>query len=215
MTITPTFVSKSLILSASGYEEMFCVWIALLVASIGAILHTGLRLPYLAFFGCDSSLRPKEAPPGMLMAMGLTAALCIMIGAFPAALYALLPNDVSYEPYTFSHIIVQLQLIAFVTLAFTRAVKIGFLPKLERVTILEFDWTYRRLLPAVIRGFRRMIGTLWGNASYNIDRRLNHFLTAIYSLHGPHGPFARTWPTGAMVMVVALLLGMTLVLTYL
>lgn len=215
LPLTSGFVSKSLILSASGYEEMFYVWIALLVASIGAILHTGLRLPYLAFFGSDSGLRPKEAPPGMLVAMGLTAALCIAIGAFPAALYALLPNDVAYEPYTFSHTIVQLQLIAFVTLAFTRAVKIGFLPKLERVTIIDFDWTYRRLLPAILRGFRRAIGTLWGNASYNIDRRLNHFIAAIYSLHGPHGPFARTWPTGAMVMVVALLLGMTLVLTYL
>jgi multicomponent Na+:H+ antiporter subunit D len=148
--------------------------------------------------------------------MALTAALCVAIGVFPGALYGLLPNsDVKYEPYTFSHTIVQLQLVAFVALAFTRAVKIGFLPKVERSTIIDFDWTYRRLLPAIIRGLRLGIGTLWGNASYNINTRLNNLVAAVFHLHGPHGPFARTWPTGAMVMMVALLLGMTLVLTYL
>ncbi len=216
LPFTSGFVSKSLILSASGYEEMFYVWLALLVASTGAILHTGLRLPYLAFFGSDSSLRPKEAPGGMLLAMALTAALCVAIGVFPGALYGLLPNsDVKYEPYTFSHTIVQLQLVAFVALAFTRAVKIGFLPKVERSTIIDFDWTYRRLLPAIIRGLRLGIGKLWGNARYNINSRLNNLVAAVFHLHGPHGPFARTWPTGAMVMMVALLLGMTLVLTYL
>ncbi|MGB6085507.1 proton-conducting transporter membrane subunit, partial [Parvibaculum sp.] len=42
------FVSKSLILSATGEEQYFYVWLALLLASAGAFLHSGLRLPYLA-----------------------------------------------------------------------------------------------------------------------------------------------------------------------
>jgi multicomponent Na+:H+ antiporter subunit D len=215
LPLTSGFVSKSLILSAAGYDKMFYVWLALLAASTGAILHTGLRLPYLAFFGSDGSLRPKEAPGGMLLAMALTAALCILIGVFPGALYALLPNDVKYEPYTFSHTIVQLQLVAFVALAFAWAVGRGLLPKAERSTILDFDWTYRRLLPSIIRGLRRFAGAVWDRASRNINSRLDNLVAAVFQLHGPQGPIARTWPTGAMVMMVALLLGMTLVLTYL
>lgn len=215
LPFTSGFVSKSLILSAAGYDKMFYVWLALLAASTGAILHTGLRLPYLAFFGSDGSLRPKEAPGGMLLAMALTAALCILIGVFPGALYALLPNDVKYEPYTFSHTIVQLQLVAFVALAFAWAVGRGLLPKAERSTILDFDWTYRRLLPSIIRGLRRLAGAVWDRASRNINSRLDNLVAAVFHLHGPQGPIARTWPTGAMVMMVALLLGMTLVLTYL
>lgn len=215
LPLTSGFVSKSMVLSAGGYEQMFPVWIALLVASIGAILHTGLRLPYLAFFGSDGGLRPKEAPGGMLLAMGLTAALCIAIGVLPAAFYALLPNDVPYEPYTFSHTIVQLQLVAFVALAFAIAVKRGLLPKAERATILDFDWTYRRLLPAILVGVGRLIAGLWKGAGRMVANSLNWGAGIVYHLHGPRGPFARTWPTGAMVMVVAFLLGMTLVVTYL
>ncbi|MBX3505277.1 MAG: Na(+)/H(+) antiporter subunit D [Parvibaculum sp.] len=215
LPLTSGFVSKSMILSAGGYEQMFPVWIALLVASIGAILHTGLRLPYLAFFGSDGGLRPKEAPGGMLLAMGLTAALCIAIGVLPNAFYALLPNDVPYEPYTFSHTIVQLQLVAFVALAFAIAVKRGLLPKAERATILDFDWTYRRLLLAILVGVGRLIAGLWKGAGRMVAHSLNWGAGIVYHLHGPRGPFARTWPTGAMVMVVAFLLGMTLVVTYL
>lgn len=214
LPLTSGFVSKSMILSAGGYEKMFPVWIALLVASIGAILHTGLRLPYLAFFGSDGGLRPKEAPGGMLAAMGLTAALCIAIGVMPAAFYALLPNDVPYEPYTFSHTIVQLQLVAFVALAFALAVKRGLLPKAERGIVLDTDWIYRRLLSAILGGIGRLIAGLWKGAGRMIASSLNWGAGIVYHLHGPRGPFARTWPTGAMVMVVAFLLGMTLVVTY-
>lgn len=214
LPLTSGFVSKSMILSAGGYEKMFPVWIALLVASIGAILHTGLRLPYLAFFGSDGGLRPKEAPGGMLAAMGLTAALCIAIGVMPAAFYALLPNDVPYEPYTFSHTIVQLQLVAFVALAFALAVKRGLLPKAERGIVLDTDWIYRRLLSAILGSIGRLIAGLWKGAGRMIGSSLNWGAGIVYHLHGPRGPFARTWPTGAMVMVVAFLLGMTLVVTY-
>jgi multicomponent Na+:H+ antiporter subunit D len=214
LPLTSGFVSKSMILSAGGYEKMFPVWIALLVASIGAILHTGLRLPYLAFFGSDGGLRPKEAPGGMLAAMGLTAALCIAIGVMPAAFYALLPNDVPYEPYTFSHTIVQLQLVAFVALAFALAVKRGLLPKAERGIVLDTDWIYRRLLSAILGSIGRLIAGLWKGAGRMIASSLNWGAGIVYHLHGPRGPFARTWPTGAMVMVVAFLLGMTLVVTY-
>ena len=208
------FVSKSLILSASGYEKHLYVWLALLLASAGAFLHTGLRLPWLAFFGSDSGKRPKEAPVHMHLAMGLTALLCIGIGVFPAVLYGLLPNDVAYEPYTVSHILSQLQLLAFVALAFALSVKLGFFPQAARGLLLDTDWIYRRPLSAILGGMRYLVSGSWRFAARVTTGRVDRFIAGVYRAHGPQGPLARTWPTGSMVLWIAVLLGMTLVLTY-
>ncbi len=67
----------------------------LLFASAGVFHHSGIKIPYFAFFGHDSGKRCEEAPTHMLVAMGLAAALCIGIGVYPAPLYALLPYPVS------------------------------------------------------------------------------------------------------------------------
>ena len=58
-------------------------------------------------------MRPKEAPFNMLLAMGVTAFLCIAIGVYPTALYDILPHDVDYHPYSTAHVINQLQLLLF------------------------------------------------------------------------------------------------------
>ncbi|WP_421860628.1 Na(+)/H(+) antiporter subunit D [Parvibaculum sp.] len=208
------FVSKSLILSASGYEEYFYIWLILLFASIGAFVHTGLRLPWLAFFGSDSGKRPKEAPAHMNLAMGLTALLCAGIGGFPAVLYGLLPNDVAYEPYTLSHIVTQLQLLAFVALGFAMCVRFGLLAKPERGILLDSDWIYRKFFFALTIGLYRLVNGTWKFSSRITLARLDRFIAAIYRTHGPQGPLARTWPTGSMVLWMAVLLGMTLVLAY-
>lgn len=83
------FVSKSLILSAAGKEGYWLVWGALLVASAGVLSHSGIKIPYTAFFAKDCGKRPAEAPDHMLWAMGITSALCVGIGIAPGALYAL------------------------------------------------------------------------------------------------------------------------------
>ena len=44
--------------------------------------------------------------------------MCIGIGVLPGPLYALLPFEVDYVPYTASHVLVQLQLLLFSGLAF-------------------------------------------------------------------------------------------------
>ena len=36
--------------------------------------HSGIKIPYFAFFSHDSGIRVKEAPLNMLLAMGITAA---------------------------------------------------------------------------------------------------------------------------------------------
>ena len=106
------FVSKSMIISAAGelyghgpgHENMFWVWIILLIASAGVMEHSGIKIPFFAFFAHDSGKRVKEAPWNMLLAMGIGAAFCIGIGVWYSPLYAALPYELdhAYEPYTLS-----------------------------------------------------------------------------------------------------------------
>ena len=55
----------------------------LLVASAGVMEHSGIKIPFFAFFGHDSGIRCKEAPLNMLVAMGITAS----VGLLAAAMY--------------------------------------------------------------------------------------------------------------------------------
>ena len=81
------FVSKSMVVSAAGESHRTAIFLLLTLASAGTFLHTGLKLPYYMFFGKDRGLRGHEPPANMLVAMGLAAAACVLIGVFPALLY--------------------------------------------------------------------------------------------------------------------------------
>lgn len=208
------FVSKSLILSASAHEGHYIVWAILLFASAGVFHHSGIKIPYFAFFAHDSGLRPKEAPRHMLLAMGFAAALSIAIGVFPSSLYALLPYDVEYVPYTTTHVITQMQLLMFSALAFAVLVRTGVYPPELKSVNLDTDWTYRRFLPKVIVGIRNVVSRLWQINSNFWLRGLSGTITRLYRSHGPEGRMAQVWPTGSMVLWIAILLGVTLIVNF-
>jgi multicomponent Na+:H+ antiporter subunit D len=138
------FVSKSMVMEAAAHGELRFVWFVLLFASAGVFHHAGIKIPFFAFYSHDSGLRCKEAPRHMLLAMGITAALCIFIGSFPQFLYAHLPFATDYNPYTLSHVISQTQLLFFSALAFTLLLLAGIYPAEMRSTNLDADWIYRR-----------------------------------------------------------------------
>ncbi len=144
------FVTKSLILDATAYEHYSLIWLVLVFASAGVLSHSGIKVPYFTFFSHDSGLRPKEAPLNMLIAMGITSFFCIFIGVFPEYLYYFLPYDVSYKPYTISHVLSQLQLLFFAILAFVVLMKLGFHPPEIRAINLDSDWVYRSFLPKIL-----------------------------------------------------------------
>jgi multicomponent Na+:H+ antiporter subunit D len=54
----------------------------------------------------------------MLVAMGITAFLCTLLGVYPKVLYNLLPYPVHYEPYTAGHVVSMSQLLLFTFVAF-------------------------------------------------------------------------------------------------
>ena len=208
------FVTKSLILDETASAHYQWVWLALVFASAGVLSHSGIKIPFFTFFAHDSGKRPAEAPRHMLIAMGITAFLCIFIGVFPSTLYAILPYEVNYVPYTMGHVVGQLQLLLFALLAFVLLFRTGIHPPEIRAINLDFDWTYRKFAPSVLglavivvsRVFLGVTGML-NKAVYKVFVGLNHS-------HGPEGRMARNWPTGAMVLSIAVLLGATLLINF-
>jgi len=209
------FVTKSLILSASTHEGHYIVWAILLFASAGVFHHSGIKIPYFAFFAHDSGLRPKEAPWNMLLAMGLTAVLCIAIGAFPAPLYALLPYEVDYVPYTTTHVVTQLQLLFFSALAFTVLMRTGIYPPELKSVNLDTDWTYRRFFPMILGHISSAVSANRSRFAAWQKRRYNQLISKLYHSYGPEGPISQVWPTGSMVLWIAIVLGITLIVNYL
>ncbi|RLB43706.1 MAG: Na(+)/H(+) antiporter subunit D, partial [Deltaproteobacteria bacterium] len=138
------FVSKSMVMEAAADGNMRLIWFMLLFASAGVFHHAGIKIPFFAFFSHDPGIRTKEAPWNMLLAMGITAGLCIFIGSVPGPLYSLLPYPVNYTPYTTSHVLGQTQLLFFSSLAFTLLILSGIYPSEIRAINLDFDWVYRK-----------------------------------------------------------------------
>jgi multicomponent Na+:H+ antiporter subunit D len=209
------FVTKSLILSEAAGAHMPFVWAALVFASAGVLSHSGIKIPFFAFFAHDSGKRPKEAPTHMLLAMGITAFLCIAIGVYPAPLYAILPYAVDYHPYTMSHVAQQLQLLMFALLAFAFLYRKGIHPPEIRAVNIDTDWTYRKAGPAVIYWLSWVVGSGYRWIVGLLSKATTRSIRRLYNSHGPEGRMARNWPTGAMVMAIAVLLGVTLLVNLL
>ncbi|HJO28885.1 MAG TPA: Na(+)/H(+) antiporter subunit D [Acidobacteriota bacterium] len=208
------FATKSMILSATAENHYAFVYFVLLFASAGVFHHSGIKIPYFAFFGHDSGIRCKEAPRNMLIAMGLAASLCIGIGVFPGVLYNVLPFPVDYEPYTVTHVITQLQLLFWSAVAFAWLNWVGLYPPELRSVNLDSDWVFRRLVPRMFGPVTRALAGGWATMLDQLGRRVTATLQTVHRHHGPHGILERTWPTGSMALWVAILLALILLLYY-
>ena len=135
------FVSKSMTVTAFGEAHLTWAFMALMLASAGTFLHTGLKVPYFIWFGKDQGLKAKEPPWNMELAMGIGALFCVGLGIFYKPLYALLPHAVHFEPYTAYHTWETLQLLLFTQLGFFLLLK-----KLwcEDTISLDTDWFLRK-----------------------------------------------------------------------
>jgi len=209
------FISKSMILSAAGMEGLLVAWLVLLFASAGVFHHSGIKIPYFAFFAHDSGKRCAEAPANMLAAMAIAAALCVGLGVYPAPLYAMLPFPVDYVPYTGSHVLAQMQLLAFSALAFAVLMRTGIYPPEQRWINIDSDYTYRRLMPRALRLAARGFDAAHAHA-IALAGGLGEMLGGrLRSGYGPEGRLARTWPTGSMALWAMVMLLAYLLLYYL
>ena len=162
------FVAKSLIMSSLGYEGLTFIYFMLLFASAGVLHHSGIKIPFFAFFAHDSGLKPKEAPNNMIAAMLLSSLLCILIGIFPSQFYQILPYNTYYQPYDFSHVLSQLQLLMFAVFAFICLWHFKIYPPELNSTVLNSDWFYRVLFYKIINIFINRVFRIWDIFSKNI-----------------------------------------------
>jgi multicomponent Na+:H+ antiporter subunit D len=208
------FVSKSLILAATAEQGYLVPWLILLFASAGVFHHSGIKIPFFAFFAHDSGIRVREAPWNMLAAMAIAAFLCIVIGVWPAPLYALLPYPVDFQPYTAAHVITQYQLLLFSALAFTWLMRTGLYPPEMRSVNLDFDVVYRKGLPAASRVFVRTFGPIDRKLRGAALGGLRRVLDQVYRHYGPGGALARSVSVSNMALWVIIMLAGYLVISF-
>jgi len=201
--LTSGFTTKTLISQSAVDEGMALVYFLLAAASAGVFLHAGIKFPWFVFFQKDSGLRPQDAPWNMSAAMILLAAACILIGVFPQHFYALLPYEVTYEPYSVSKVLFYLQLLLFSGLAFFL-----MLPWMQRtLTItLDVDWLWRGLLPKAWRLGTRMADAVRRWQHNTLRPRVLGLTQRLTGHFGPEGVIGRSWQIGTTALWVAVLL---------
>ena len=206
------FVTKAMIMAAALEEGYSGVWLMLVFAL--SWVYAGIKVPYFAFFAHDAGIRTGEPPLNMRAAMAIGAVLCIAIGVYPAALYALLPFPVDYEPYTISHALAQTQLLFFGALAFVWLNLSGLYPPELKSLNIDAEWLYRRLAPRLALGAGAVIGRADRAARRAVLDGLDTAILTVRRYCGPDGILARSHSTGAATLWVAALLGISLVIYY-
>jgi len=207
---------------------MFWVWIVLLIASAGVMEHSGIKIPFFAFFAHDSGKRVKEAPLNMLIAMGMAAALCIGAGVFYWHLYDLLPSQPMadhvdhaghhhaepYKPYTAPHVVMQLQLLMFAVLAFVFLMQTKLYPDEKRSTNLDTDWLYRRFIPTGLEGLGKAYHAIDGAWRKIAVGGIGSLIALLGKFFNERGVLGRPWATSTMAFWAAVLLGACLLIYY-
>ena len=212
------FVTKSMIITAVGDAHLILIFGVLLFASAGVCDHSGIKIPFFTFFAHDQGWKVEEAPRHMLLAMGIAAALCIGIGVFPSALYALLPfpaEAARYHAYETTHILTMLQLLFFAGLAFITLMRLKVYPPELPAINLDTDYFYRGPL-------KRFVHESYGLASFVRERSWqwtlvvrDAVLRGVRKQHEPpRGKLGEPWTAGTTTLFAALLLGVLLLLYY-
>ena len=209
------FISKGIILSAAAKEGYSFVWLALLFSSVAVFAHSGIKVPFKGFFAQERTVECKEAPFNMLLAMGITALACILIGSFPSLLYQYLPNPIDYNPYTFEHVITQLQLLLFAFLAFVLIYRSGLYPQDIKSLNLDTDWFLRKPFKHLLLNSLSFYGGLLNRIQSFKRHTLAVTTRTLYQAHGPRSVIARGTSVGNMVIWVAVLLSACLIFYYL
>lgn len=131
------FISKGMVIEAAHHQPI--LWLLLEFASIGTFLSF-LKVGYYGFFR-KREIEVKEAPKVMLIAMSITAFLCVAIGIYPDLIFSILPHTVDYHPFSLGHVIGTSQLFMITGIIFLLGLHL-FGPH-DRITY-DFDYLYRK-----------------------------------------------------------------------
>ncbi|MEQ1609128.1 MAG: Na(+)/H(+) antiporter subunit D [Hyphomonadaceae bacterium] len=214
------YTSKTMIMTAAeSGPGMLIVWLMLLFASAGVLEHSGIKVPFMAFFSHDSGKRPEEAPFNMLLAMGLSSGLCLVIGIYPGWFYALLPfpdqalEFLAQDLVSTAHIIQQLQLLVFAVLAFMILWRLKLYPAERPGVIIDIEWLWRKGAPeagrALAKPMRAGARLLAGLASIVIGR----MQMAARQVFASEGLVSRKVPLSATAILALFILGLVMLVS--
>ena len=211
--LTSGYVAKGMISDAVGAAGSPVAWFVVTAGAAAVVLHAGLRLPWTVFFAARRDAPAASGTPlTMQLAMGLLAAVTVALGVFPSVFLDLLPRSASAEPYSASHIVGQVQLLAFAGLGLVLVWRWVAAP---RALTLDVDWLWRRLGPRIVDALDDGAGHIRPAFMDRAWRGMDRFVRTVYRHHGPQGVLARTWPTGSMALSAVLLLAAYLAFYYL
>jgi multicomponent Na+:H+ antiporter subunit D len=125
---------------------------------------------------------------------------------FPGQLYTLLPMEMDYHPYDTTHVLTQLQLLCFGALGFITLMKTGVYPDEKRAVHVDAEVLYRKLGPWLVRTVGSTVGRVDAYVRSSVMELFDSVLGASDRWHGRSGPLARSWPSGSMVLWVAIML---------
>lgn len=205
--LTMGFVSKSMLIDAAISAKHQWAWLGLSIASAATLLYVGLKYPWFVFFHkVNSSLAEKvKTPWHATLAMVALAVLIIAFGSAPQALYELLPtSQVEPHPYTYDHVLSQVQVLVFATLLFFLLLRY-----LEPTPsqLLDVDWLFRRPLAQALRGINRAVITSLNAVSWTVDAVGNLLLALLLYPHRRAGFMARMQDGSSLVLAALLTVG--------
>lgn len=178
------FVSKGMVIEAA--HSMPLVWVLLELASIGTFLSF-LKLGYYGFFRENRNIEAKEVPYHMRAAMLCTAALCVLLGVYPAIMFRVLPFEAHYAPFELLRVSETTALFMITGIAFIVLLKV-FEP--HRTITYDIDYVYR----ALGRGFLWFINNpLARGSQWTVDVFLH--IKDVLIWIGKN-------PTGAMILLL-------------
>ncbi len=146
------FVSKGMVVGAAHKEHLDALWYILLLGGVGTFMSF-IKFGYYAFFHGEAKqpVPGRELNTGQKVAMGSVAALCVLYGLVPGALFGLLPGAESakylafpaaeakakYTVFTVDHLIEGFGLAALGLVGFTALRKplsaVGHVPDIDYV----------------------------------------------------------------------------------
>jgi multicomponent Na+:H+ antiporter subunit D len=193
------FVSKSMIVAAAQAEHVPVMEWLLMLAAVGTFVSVGLKLPLQAFGGAPRKGVRARVPATMIVGMGLSAALCVLLGVWPSLLYRLLPFAVDYQPYTAGHVFETLEMLLGAALGF---LLLGTAVRATSMVTRDVDRVYRALGHAVADGA--------GGAVTRAAGRLEALAYRVVAV-APAAPRAVVPPVGYAVLTALLAVGLLLV----
>jgi multicomponent Na+:H+ antiporter subunit D len=106
------FAPATLLAEAAARGEGLALWVVLIVGGAGAAAHFGAHVPVRAFFDRPRpEARSAAVPFNVMLALLILAVPILAIGLAPQWLIALTPGEVAHEPYQWSALFAQLQVV--------------------------------------------------------------------------------------------------------